>query len=110
LCPNCHTQTDNFGGKNTNRKVKKYYCTECGNEITKNTRTGLCKDCVNKKIFTKDKPSKEELIKSIKEIKYKKYICFEYRISEHTLIKWLESYNLPTHISILHTFIEENNL
>ena len=48
LCPNCHTQTDNFCGKNKNnntnvkflisRKIKEYatknYCKICGKEIT----------------------------------------------------------------------------
>jgi 5-methylcytosine-specific restriction endonuclease McrA len=111
LCPNCHTQTDNYGFKNTKRaKKKKYYCTNCGEEITKDTRTGLCRMCANKKLFTKEIPEKSKLISTIKDIKYKKYICFEYGISEHTFTKWLESYDLPTHISELHKYIIDNNL
>ena len=111
LCPNCHTQTDNYGGKNVKTRMKKkYYCTNCGNEITKDTQTGLCKKCANKKIFQKDIPSKESLINTIKEIKYKKYICFKYGICEHTLNSWLKQYGMPTHISEVHEYIMNNNL
>ena len=49
LCPNCHSQTDNFCGANrgdadTN---KKHYCKMCGNEISK-TLSGLCDKCYDK--------------------------------------------------------------
>ena len=54
LCLNCHSQTDNYGYKNAERKEKeKYFCQQCGGEISKNTRTGLCKICANKKVFYK---------------------------------------------------------
>src|SRR5699024_6178262 len=46
LCPNCHSQTENYAYRNAKRKSKKiYHCTQCGAEITKNTRTGKCKEC-----------------------------------------------------------------
>ncbi|MCM1500685.1 MAG: HNH endonuclease, partial [Clostridium sp.] len=55
LCPNCHTQTENYGFKNVPHKPKKqYFCKECGKVITKDNRTGLCRCCANKKIFTKN--------------------------------------------------------
>lgn len=107
LCPNCHTQTDTFGGKNTNRKITKYYCSECGNEISKDTRTGLCKECVNKKLFTKEKPTKDDLIHSVLELKSVKQLCFKYHICDHTLRKWLKEYGLPTHIhDLVKTLLE----
>lgn len=111
LCPNCHTQTDNYGHKNVKQKKKKeYFCKVCGNKITKDTRTGLCKKCVNKEIFTKEIPTKDDLLATIKKIKYKKYVCYEYGICDHTLDNWLKQYGLPYHISEVHNFIRDNNI
>jgi predicted RNA-binding Zn-ribbon protein involved in translation (DUF1610 family) len=45
LCPNCHSQTDNFCSKNRKDEKEHYYCKKCGVEITKNTQTGLCRNC-----------------------------------------------------------------
>lgn len=47
LCPNCHSQTDNYCGNKNIKKNKKYYCKGCGREITK-TITGFCDDCYEK--------------------------------------------------------------
>ena len=110
LCPNCHSQTNTFGGKNYNRQVKKFYCTECNNEITKDTRTGLCKKCVNKKIFTKKRPTKENLIQTILELKSIKNTCFKYHVSDHTLYKWLKEYDLPHHIHDLIKYLNSRIL
>ena len=50
LCPNCHSQTDNFCGRNIkSSKTKIYYCKGCFKEIEK-TPTGLCDECYNKLI------------------------------------------------------------
>lgn len=52
LCPNCHSQTDNYCG-NINENNKKYYCKSCGKVIEK-TKTRLCDDCYNKLIENQD--------------------------------------------------------
>lgn len=110
LCPNCHSQTDNYGYKNVKHgEKKKFFCTVCGEKISKHTRTGMCKTCASKARII-NVPSKDELIKNIKEIKFKKYICFHYGVSEKTLEKWLKIYELPIHISEIHKYIIENNL
>lgn len=110
LCPNCHSQTDNYGYKNAKRKEsKKFYCLDCGKEISKYTRNGRCKCCAAK-LHTISVPLKEELLKAIKEIKFKKQICFYYGVSDKTLDKWLTSYGMPTHISELHQYIKDNEL
>ena len=45
LCPNCHSQTDNYcGKKNEGKKEKRYYCNHCGKRILK-TVTGYCDEC-----------------------------------------------------------------
>lgn len=110
LCPNCHSQTENYGYKNAQRsEKKKYYCTDCGKEISKDSRTGKCKACAAK-LNIIDVPTKVELIEVVKEIKFKKYICYHYGVSDKTLDKWLISHNMPTHISELHKYIKDNKL
>lgn len=51
LCPNCHSQTDNYCGANNhhNGVDKKHYCKCCGKEINK-TQTGLCDECYKKMV------------------------------------------------------------
>jgi 5-methylcytosine-specific restriction endonuclease McrA len=44
LCPNCHSQTDTFGGKRTK---KKYTCEMCFTEIKGYGK--ICRTCVSKK-------------------------------------------------------------
>ena len=58
LCPNCHSQTENYCG---NKQTKqKYYCPDCGREISKNATR--CLSCASKfRGQTKFNLSKEEL-------------------------------------------------
>ena len=44
LCPNCHSQTDNFCGSKNKCKTTKIYCKNCGKEIT-NSKIGFCDEC-----------------------------------------------------------------
>lgn len=43
LCPNCHSQTETYAGKNFDREKKKYYCKNC-NCLTSYNAT-LCRKC-----------------------------------------------------------------
>jgi len=68
LCPNCHSQTDNFCGRNAakNDKVKIYYCKGCFKQIEK-TPTNLCDECYNKLIngiLNKEKLTPLPMVKS----------------------------------------------
>lgn len=47
LCPNCHSQTDNYCGNKNCKIEKKYYCKGCGKHIGK-TITGFCNECYDK--------------------------------------------------------------
>ena len=52
ICPNCHSQTDTFTGKNIktkNKNEKTYYCRLCHNIIEKNSLC-LCDKCYDKMI------------------------------------------------------------
>ena len=78
LCPNCHSQTSTFSGKNVKVKEyykninelkpesEKFYCKKCNNQVT-DKDTNLCWDCYKKTKKLKFEVSKEELEKLIKE-------------------------------------------
>lgn len=87
LCPNCHSQTDNFYNKKESS-----YC-ECGNLKFKHSKS--CIDCGfkrNRKV--KDRPSKEELEQDIKDIKYFVQIGKKYGVSDNAVRKWAKSYGI----------------
>ena len=91
LCPNCHSQTDNYCSKNRKTKIK-HYCSKCGKEIKERTVTGLCRDCYNQSEKDKSKcPSKEELLKNCYRLKsYSKLSNF---LSIFSIILFLASNN-----------------
>lgn len=63
LCPNCHSQTKTYAGKQT---VKPHYCTECGVEISHQAKK--CRPCANKDIILTEKadwPSDKALAKLV---------------------------------------------
>lgn len=73
LCPNCHTQTENFGikslnyGKNT--MVVDIKCIQCGENIGKYCKNNMCRLCwakhngvIHRKV---NRPSKEQLLQNI---------------------------------------------
>lgn len=48
LCPNCHSQTINYGTKNRNIIKKKYRCLDCKAQISK--RANRCRMCANQQL------------------------------------------------------------
>jgi Zn finger protein HypA/HybF involved in hydrogenase expression len=86
LCPNCHSQTHNFSGrnkkryevddiknktsaKNTSKKPKEnrvILCKECGSICSRNTKNNICKKCYNSTRTKKFEVSKETLEEDIK--------------------------------------------
>jgi Zn finger protein HypA/HybF involved in hydrogenase expression len=68
LCPNCHSQTENYAGGNAiNRKrTGNYTCKKCGNYRSRVSVSGLCNHCRT----TQDRfnwPDDQSLIKMIAE-------------------------------------------
>lgn len=85
LCPNCHSQTDNYCG-NANKNKKKYYCPICGKEITSNAKT--CTRCYqeNKRKLL-NYPDKKQLVEDYKELKTFVAIGKKYKVSDNAVIK-----------------------
>ena len=56
LCPNCHSQTDNFAGKKNKKgecthvyeRPRKHKCSVCGKALHRPPKTGMCAECLRK--------------------------------------------------------------
>ena len=97
LCPNCHSQTDTYAGRNTKRikniRVKK--CEECGEPSSKYTKHGLCNSCYRKSTRVIERPDKETLLKEIILLGFVG-TGEKYKVSDNAIRKWCKSYGLPT--------------
>lgn len=93
LCPNCHTQTNNYCGKNSKKQNKKYK-TQDEIEAAKSRST-------HKGQRRKDLPiSREDLKYKIRYLPFVK-IAEEYGVSDSATKKWCDRYNLPRKKSII---------
>lgn len=97
LCPNCHSQTDNYCGKAVKREEKKkHFCTECGKEICRNTKTGLCTECMYKTKRKVERPSKEKLEELLKSVNGNfSELSRMFGVSDVAIRKWCKKYGLP---------------
>lgn len=94
LCPNCHSQSETFAGKNNNTKkqIKIIKHCKCGAEIYKTSI--MCKKCRNKFVSHKNRkikirPSREELINLVNDIGYRG-TGVKYGVSDNTIRNWLK--------------------
>lgn len=104
VCPNCDRQLDTFGSKNkrnykynnTNKEKPKNCCIDCGIEISINGKR--CISCYAKSIRKVERPSKEELMQKLYELKGNfTQIGKIYNVRDNTIRKWCKAYNLPYH-------------
>ena len=95
LCPNCHSQTHTFAGRSNKiikqsiKITKKHTMCVCGN--TKSKYSIKCIECQHIKRRTKDRPSVDELINSIKQSSYLS-VSNKYGVSDNAIRKWVKSY------------------
>lgn len=95
LCPNCHSQSETFAGKNNNNLNKKIkiikYC-KCGAKIYKTSI--MCKKCRSKFVAYKNRkiklrPIHKELIVLVNDIGYRA-TGVKYGVSDNTIRNWLK--------------------
>lgn len=80
----------------SNRKIeKKFYCSECGKEITRDSQSGLCVSCMNIATRVVERPSRQELKQLIREMPFTQ-IGKKFGVSDNTIRKWCISANLPS--------------
>ena len=95
LCPNCHSQTKTFAGKNIKKEKKKYFCKNCSVKITRHSKSNLCRKCSNKDRAyqnrkVKNRPCKITLLKNVKELGYTA-TGRKYGVSNTSIKKWLQN-------------------
>ena len=93
VCPNCNATLPTHCKGNSKRERKKYQC-ECGNEISKNSKS--CVECHNKIVSiknrkVKDRPSYDQLQQDITETNFVQ-TGKKYGVSDNTIRKWIKSY------------------
>ena len=77
-------------------QTAKYYCKECGNEITKYSSTGLCFNCATKANRKTERPTKTELLNKMIELKGNFTQAGKlYGVSDNAVRKWCKSYEIP---------------
>ena len=100
LCPNCHSQTKTFAGKNSKclKNVKKYFCVDCGKEISKNAKR--CTGCSIKyrAVVESKKPLKEDLVAllNIHNGNFSK-VAQIFDVSSNSIRRWCQSYDISYH-------------
>ena len=88
LCPNCHSQTDNYCGNSNKVTKKKYYCENCGKEKSTNSKyCSVCSSLFRRKV---ERPTLEQLNKDFKELKTFVAVGKKYNVSDNTIRKWLK--------------------
>ena len=114
LCPNCHSQTENFRGRISKKEEKEMMWIETSNKTKSNslpkvTSDKFCKRC-GKNLTTKQKsfcshkcmaewnaqnvPTKEELIELKEKYKSNVRIGKAKGVSDNAVKKWFKKYNL----------------
>ena len=95
LCPNCHSQTETFSGrnskkvkKNSKRNFKTNLC-ECGKSISYDAIK--CTDCYSKSNRIVERPTYDKLLKEISETSQNS-VAKKYGVSWRTIKKWLVYY------------------
>ena len=104
VCPNCNYQLDTTNGKNIKRlreagllsepKTKKYYCIDCGKELSAASAT-RCSDCASKATRIVERPSRDELKDLIRKQSFTS-IGIKFGVSDNSIRKWCKSVNLPS--------------
>lgn len=95
LCPNCHSQTDTYCGKNTDRPhIEKNKCIDCGKEVL-GQKTTRCHECFSE-YTRRNIPPISKVLEIFEEtgfnfVKTGKY----FQVSDNAVRKWLVSAGLP---------------
>lgn len=89
LCPNCHSQTPTFTGKNKIKDIKdtKVIC-YCGNKMNK--KSTMCIKCSNMMKRRVDRPEYNILIEDIGKLGYVG-TSKKYGVSDNTIRKWIKN-------------------
>lgn len=102
LCPNCHAQTDTYAGKNSSKSNYKNISAKKEIISDEKYKSLLVENWI------KTHPSKDEFIKSFKELKSFREMGKKYGVSDNSIKKWCKHYGIPNDKKELISFL--NNL
>lgn len=96
LCPNCHSYTDNYSGKNQKSNIiKNKVCIVCGKEFSKRSKSLFCsKECREKHIYGLEPLTIENVKKAMIKFKTKKDICSYLNRNHKVVNKFIKNNNL----------------
>ena len=97
VCPNCNQQLETTGSRNPNRKnfAKKFYCKDCGKEISKGSLRCMSCEAKARIISLENMPvTREELKELIRTLPFTQ-IAKRYNVSDNAIRKWCDKFNLP---------------
>lgn len=111
LCPNCHSQTPSFRGRNKNKgknyrgkeqnvrnavkersigvNAKSRICKNCDKPLSRGSKTSQCAKCYSFSTRRVERPSQEELLKMVDSFGYSKTGRM-FGVSDNTVRKWLK--------------------
>jgi predicted ATP-dependent serine protease len=91
-------------GRGSAREKTKYYCVDCGKEISKYAIR--CVDCENKNRITEKPVTREELKKLIRNFPFTT-IATKFGVTDNAIRKWCDSYNLPRTKTVIKKYSDE---
>lgn len=107
VCPNCNQQLDTTNGKNKKSLVKKFYCIDCGKEIS--AKSIRCQACYAKSVVIPLEDmavSREELKQLIRTMPFTQ-IGNKFGVSDNAIRKWCDKFNLPRKASEIKNYSDE---
>lgn len=106
VCPNCNQQLDTTNGKKSVSLTKKYYCLDCGKEISHHSTR--CREC-NAKFQASQNilpVTREELKQMIRHQSFTS-IGAKFNVSDNAIRKWCDKLNLPRKVSDIKNYSDE---
>jgi Zn finger protein HypA/HybF involved in hydrogenase expression len=98
LCPNCHSQTSTYAGRNNRKHFSSKKCQDCNTSIDrKSTRCRKCAGTVINKPKRKvpNRPSASELTSLLEERTFVD-VGKLYGVSDNAIRNWCKSYGIPS--------------
>ncbi len=92
LCPNCHSQTQNFAGKKHRKHSKYLACSQCHQKLGRHYKQSLCRSCLSKQprpsMRKGNRPPLNILRQQVQQQGYKA-TGRTYGVSDNPIRKWL---------------------
>lgn len=108
VCPNCNQQLETTGFKKmrVQSTSKKYFCSNCGKEISRQSVLGLCPDCYHFSIRKSERPDRNILKELIRNQPFTQ-IGKMFNVTDNTVRKWCIAENLPSKKTIINKYSDE---